>query len=135
MKNLFQIWSRVITFDCTWVLFAHGTCVVVPATSSDPRQAARDILRGCAGGASIGSVIRLTQLPGWVVTAPHPDVLTYVSPDDVGAAASDVTIAYYGSAALAADASELRILRAERANPRDFARAQGKPGEPSGRRA
>jgi len=62
-------------------------------------------------------------LPGWVVTACHPDVLTYVAPADVGAAASDVTIAYYGAAARAADARELRILRVERGRSRAFGRS------------
>jgi hypothetical protein len=119
MKNLVPIWNRIITFECTWVLFRHGTCVVVPAGSADPRQAARDILRDCADGQP-GTIVSLSTLPGWVVSASHPDVLTYVSPGDVGSAAADVTISYYAAAALAADIRELRIVHVESAQRRAF---------------
>ncbi len=122
MENLVHVFRRIISFDCTWVLFAHGSCVVVPASGAEPRRAARKILRESTDAFSVGSVIALTLLPGWVVTAPHPDVLTYVSPDDIGPAVSDVTIAYYGSAALGADARELRILHVESVQRRSFAK-------------
>src|SRR5688572_17686213 len=120
METLVHVFRRIITFDCTWVLFAHGSAVVLPTASDDARQAARKILRESTDAFSIGSVIALSVLPGWVVTAPHPDVLTYVSPDDVGQGAADVTVAYYGSAALGADARELRILSVERVQRRSF---------------
>ena len=128
MKNLIQIWSRIISFDCTWVLFAHGTSVVVPAGSEDPRQTARDILRDLGEVSGTGTVIGLAQLPGWVVTASHPDVLTYVGPADVGAAASNLTIAYYASAALVADAGELRVVHVERSRSQAFARSASPDG-------
>jgi hypothetical protein len=71
----------------------------------------------------VGSVITLATLPGWVVTAAHPDVLNYVGPADVGPAATDVTIAYYAAAALEADMRDLTVLHVERGHTREFAQS------------
>ena len=41
-------------------------------------------------------VIHLNDVPGWVVYGHHPDMLTYVSPEEAGEQASDLVIGMLG---------------------------------------
>jgi hypothetical protein len=59
------------------------------------------------------SVIKLEDDPGWVVTGHHPDMLNYVSPEEVGEAPSDVSVGLLGRSKRARDASELQIIHVE----------------------
>jgi hypothetical protein len=91
--HLVDTWRSIIAGDGkSWVVFEHGTCVVLsdPAAdpAADPADRAVEILREFgpvhAGTPSADfGTIHLEDTPGWVVTGHHPDVLTYVSPYDV----------------------------------------------------
>jgi hypothetical protein len=86
---LVETWRQIIVGDeKSWVLFNHGTCVVLVEPGDDLADRAVAVLRefgpvqpGCPA-ADFGTVT-LDSGPGWVVTGHHPDVLTYVSPDEV----------------------------------------------------
>jgi hypothetical protein len=89
VDELVDIWRKVIVGDGkSWVLFTHGTCVVVVDQTEDLAGRAVSVLREHgpvqpSGPAGDFSTIELDPLPGWVVTFDHPDVLTYVAPEDV----------------------------------------------------
>ena len=87
---LVDTWRQIIVGDeKSWVLFEHGTCVVLVDPADDLAAQAVAILRehgpvrAGSPSADFGTV-PLESVPGWVVTSHHPDILTYVSPDDVG---------------------------------------------------
>lgn len=84
-----EVWRRIIVGDHkSWVLFAHGTCVVLVEPADELGARAVELLRRygpvrAGGPAGDFGVIELDPGPGWVVTGHHPDVLTYVAPDEV----------------------------------------------------
>jgi hypothetical protein len=59
------------------------------------------------------SVVTLSSHPGWVVTCHHNDVLTYVAPEEVGEAPSDLVVGLLGRAKRNQDAEELHIIHVE----------------------
>lgn len=87
---LIDAWRRLLTDPGTsWVVFEHGTCVVLTAPGEDLAAQATEILAEFgpvhAGGPSGDfRVIEVKDTEGWVVTGHHPDVLTYVAPDEPG---------------------------------------------------
>ncbi|GIJ18996.1 hypothetical protein [Micromonospora gifhornensis] len=87
--DLAGTWRRIIEGDGkSWVVFAHGTCVVLP----DPG-------------------------PGWVVYGHHDDVLTYVGPDEISDS-SDLAIGLYGRHKRDRDGHELDVVHVEDKRPR-----------------
>ncbi|WP_433290566.1 hypothetical protein ACQP2F_23215 [Actinoplanes sp. CA-030573] len=88
--HLVDTWRSIIAGDGkSWVVFEHGTCVVfAEAGTGDLATRAVDVLREFGPvrtgtpAADFGT-ITLEETPGWVVTGHHPDVLTFVSPDEV----------------------------------------------------
>ena len=84
-----NVWRSIIVGDDkSWVLFRHGTCVVLPEAPGDPSRQALAVLqryRPVHPGTPSGDfeAVRLTDHPGWVVTYEHPDVLNYIHPDEV----------------------------------------------------
>lgn len=117
--SLVSVWRRIIVGEGkAWVLFSHGTCVIFGAAMADPAERALGIMREWGpvrAGASAGdfSVIGLHDDPGWVVTCHHPDVLTYVSPQDMGPEPSELEIGLFGRAQRQADAHELKVVHVE----------------------
>ncbi|GII45661.1 hypothetical protein Psi02_20850 [Planotetraspora silvatica] len=83
-----ETWRRLLDPAKSWVLFTHGTCVILMEPAGDLAQQATTILREY-GPVHVGSpagdfdVITLDDVPGWAVTGHHPDVLTYVAPDEL----------------------------------------------------
>jgi hypothetical protein len=59
------------------------------------------------------SVINLDDDPGWVVTSHHPDILTYVSPDEAAEQSNDLVIGLLGRSKRDMDAAELMIIHVE----------------------
>ena len=59
------------------------------------------------------SVITLDDDPGWVVTSHHPDILTYVSPDEVAEQRNDLVIGLLGRSKRDLDAAELMVIHVE----------------------
>jgi hypothetical protein len=109
-----QTWRSIIQGDeKSWVLFAHGTCVILMEPAADPAAQAVAILRKWGpvhAGSPAGdfSVIELSEHPGWVVTGHHPDVLTYVGPDEVDGDGTDLTVGVLGRSKRDRDAAEAR---------------------------
>ncbi|MFD7552511.1 hypothetical protein ACFV0R_30145 [Streptomyces sp. NPDC059578] len=101
----------------TWALFEHGTCVVLATASGDPAGRAAELLAQfgpVSAGSAAGDfgVIAPDTVEGWVVTGHHPDVLTYVAPQEV-AEPTELSIGLYGRTKRALDAVGLRIVHLE----------------------
>jgi hypothetical protein len=119
-------WRRIIVGeDKAWVLFSHGTCVIFTGfTGANLAEEALRIMRAWGpvhAGSSAGdfSVIGLDNDPGWVVTCHHPDVLTYVSPGDLGPDPSELEVGLFGRTQRQADTEELRVIHIEEGQRRD----------------
>lgn len=111
-------WRRIIIGEQkSWVLFAHGTCVILMSPEGDLAAQAREILRDygpvhAGSPAADFSVIDLDPLPGWIVTGHHPDVLTYVEDDDA-IEASELVIGLTGRSQRDLDGRELTVVHVE----------------------
>jgi hypothetical protein len=118
VEELVDTWRQVIVGEHkSWVLFASGTAVVLVDPADDLAGQAVGILREYGPvhpGSSAGdfATIDLTPAPGWVVTGHHPDVLTYVAPDEVSPV-SDVVVGLTGRAKRDRDARELTVVHVE----------------------
>lgn len=113
-----DIWQRLLADPHkSWVLFEHGTCVVLMAPDGEPADQAIGILRQF-GPAHAGSpagdfgVIDLEDAEGWVVTGDHNDVLTYVGPDEP-ADGSQIAVGLFGRAKRHRDGTELHVVHVE----------------------
>lgn len=115
---LIDVWRRLLIDPrASWVLFEHGTCVVLPAPAGDLAAQAEAVLREF-GPVYVGSpaadfsVITPNDVEGWVVTGHHPDVLTYVAPDELPEAA-DFAVGLQGRSQRDLDGTELRVVHVE----------------------
>lgn len=109
--------------DKPWVLFAHGTCVILV----DPEQ---DIVRQATAlieqwpvhaGSELGdfNVLTLTDVPGWVITCAHPDILTYLAPEEVEQEEPpEVVLGLQGRAKRDQDARERQIISVNTPTPK-----------------
>jgi hypothetical protein len=117
--ELIEAWRATIVGPTkSWVLFEHGTCVILTEPEDDLELQATDLLRDFGpvhAGSSAGDfgVITLTNGLGWAVTSHHNDILTFVGPDEVEAGSPDVTIGLFGRSKRGQDAAELRVLHVE----------------------
>jgi hypothetical protein len=113
-----EIWRRIIIGDHkSWVLFAHGTCVVLTEPAEDLAAQAVALLREYGpvrAGSPAGdfNVTTLKAAPGWVVTGHHPDVLTYVAPGEV-TEANDLTVGLTGRGKRDRDGHDLHVVHVE----------------------
>ena len=122
--NLIAIWRGIIQGDSkSWVLFEHGTCVILMQTEADLAAQATALLAEW-GPVQVGTdsadfdVIELANAPGWVVTCHHPDILVYVPVDDENTAGtSDVVIGLIGRSERDQDAKELKVIHIEDKRP------------------
>jgi hypothetical protein len=119
MTDCVEIWRRVIVGSGkTWVAFEHGTCVIFAKPPPDAVAAARALLREWGpvhAGTPAGDfqVVALANAPGWVVGGHHPDILTYVAPEAIGADASELMVGLLGRAQRDRDAEELNAIHVE----------------------
>lgn len=124
-QDLVGTWRRTIRGESkSWVVFAHGTCVVLPDPGPDVDLAAQaiDILREYGpvhAGSPAGDfgTITLDPGPGWVVYGHHNDVLTYVGPDEISDT-SDLAVGLYGRGKRDQDGRELEVVHVEDKRPR-----------------
>ena len=119
--SLIDTWRRIIVGEGkSWVLFEHGTCVILTSPVEDPAGAATALLKEW-GPVVVGTpagdfnVIALQEDPGWVVTSHHRDILTYVGTDEFeeGATPDHMIIGLIGRAKRGQDAEELQIIHTE----------------------
>jgi hypothetical protein len=123
MNPLVEVWRSLIAEpEKSWVLFKHGTCVMLPQPAADLRAQASELMEEWGRvfpGTSAGdfSVSELVAAPGWVVTSHHKDILTYVSREEVGDGASEVFIGLLGRSRRDQDAQELEVIHVEDRRP------------------
>ncbi|MFE3852549.1 hypothetical protein ACFXPN_15555 [Streptomyces griseorubiginosus] len=117
-EMVIDVWQRLLADPHkSWVLFEHGTCVVLPAPEGDLAEQATDLLKqfGPAhAGSSAGDfgVIDPEGVEGWVVTGHHNDVLTYVGPDEPQDE-SQIAVGLLGRSKRHRDGTELRVVHVE----------------------
>ncbi|AWI32995.1 hypothetical protein [Streptomyces tirandamycinicus] len=117
-ETLTDAWRRLLADPHkSWVLFEHGTCVVLAAPEGALAEQATDLLStfGPAhAGSSAGDfgVIDLEDVEGWVVTGHHDDVLTYVGPDEPQDH-SHFTVGLFGRSKRHRDGTELHVVHVE----------------------
>ncbi|MFE1437413.1 hypothetical protein [Streptomyces sp. NPDC058739] len=118
IEKLIDVWQRLLTDPRkSWVLFEHGTCVVLTAPDGDLAVQATGILKkfGPAhAGSSAGDfgVIDVTDADGWVVTGHHQDVLTYVAQEEPSGQ-DNLAVGLYGRSKRHQDGTELRVVHVE----------------------
>ncbi len=89
LKSLVRVWRTIlIGAHKSWVLFEHGTCVILPNPSAEvdlagAAQAVVEVYGPVVPNSSATefSVIPLADVAGWVVTGHHPDILNYIPPE------------------------------------------------------
>lgn len=120
VMDFVEAWRRTIIGDGkSWVVFSHGTCVVLvnPHPDADLASEAIEILRQY-GPVHIGSpaadfgTITLDSGLGFVVYGHHKDVLTFVRPDEVDKP-QDLTIGLFGRHKRDQDARHLQVIHVE----------------------
>ncbi|MFC9602802.1 hypothetical protein ACFTTN_04980 [Streptomyces niveus] len=115
---LIDVWQRLLADPRkSWVLFEHGTCVVLTAPDGELAEQATDLLKkfGPAhAGSSAGDfgVIDLKDVEGWVVTGHHDDVLTYVALDEPQDQ-SQIAVGLFGRLKRHRDGTELHVVHVE----------------------
>ena len=89
VDQLIAAWRKINTVDGPpWVLFENGTCVRLARPEADVFVQARALLREWGPvypGTSAGdfNVVRAAEVPGWLVTCHHPDIITFVADYDL----------------------------------------------------
>ncbi|NNG84190.1 hypothetical protein [Streptomyces cacaoi] len=117
-ETLRDIWQRLLADPHkSWVLFEHGTCVVLTAPEGELAEQATGILREFGpvhAGSSAGDfgMIDPEDVEGWVVTGQHNDVLTYVGPDEPGDR-SQIAVGLCGRSKRHRDGTELNVVHVE----------------------
>jgi len=113
-----DVWQRLLADPRkSWVLFEHGTCVVLTAPDGELAEQATEILkefRPAHAGSSPGDfrVIDLKDDEGWVVAGHHNDVLTYVGPGEP-VDESEIAVGLFGRSKRHRDGTELHVVHVE----------------------
>lgn len=102
----------------SWVLFEHGTCVILMEPEVDLAAQAVALLQQYGpvhAGSSFGDfgMIKLKDGRGWVVTCHHSDILTFVGADEAGPDASEMVVGLLGRSKRAQDAEDVRVMHVE----------------------
>lgn len=117
-EELTDVWQRLLADpQKSWVLFEHGTCVVLTAPDGELAEQATEILKEFGpshAGSPAGDfgVIDLKDADGWVVTGHHNDVLTYVGPAEPHDP-SHLAVGVFGRAKRHRDGTELHVVHVE----------------------
>ncbi|MDQ0990538.1 hypothetical protein [Streptomyces sp. V3I7] len=117
-ETLVDVWQRLLTDPHkSWVLFEHGTCVVLTAPDRDLAEQATEILREFGpvrAGSAAGDfgVIDVKDADGWVVTGHHQDVLSYVAPDEPSGP-ENFAVGMCGRSKRHRDGTELHVVHVE----------------------
>jgi hypothetical protein len=105
-----KVWKRILKKGKKFVLFSNDTIVV-----TDSEDRAKDLMKkfgpACPGTASADfSVTNLGIVDGWVVMYNRPEILTYVSPDEVKEGAFDMMVGLIGRTKREKDGEELKVI-------------------------
>ncbi len=116
---LVDVWRQIIIgSQKSWVLFSHGTCVILTHPEQDIAAQATAIMKQWGpvhAGSSAGDfdTITLSQYPGWVVTGHHQDMLNYVSPDELRKTPTDVMVGLLGRSKRNQDGEDPQVVHVE----------------------
>ena len=115
-----EVLRRVIKNpELSWVLFQHGTCVLVPEPAADLAMQATETLKEDGpvhAGSALGdfATLVLAKNMGWGVTSHREEIFTLVGPGELsGAAANSLSIGLLGRSKRSQDASELTVIHVE----------------------
>ncbi|TQK95850.1 hypothetical protein FB563_0770 [Streptomyces puniciscabiei] len=121
-ETLIDAWRRLLAGSGKpWVLFEHGTCVVLEEAGGGLADRATEILRAygpvhVGGPAGDFRVLELKNGEGWLVTGHHPDVVTFVPLDD-SADPSHLAVGILGRSRRDRDGTELHVVHVEDDRP------------------
>ncbi|WP_240529822.1 hypothetical protein [Streptomyces mangrovisoli] len=117
-ETLIAAWRQLLDGSGkSWVLYEHGTCVVLEHPTADPTEQADAILREFGPvqvDTSAGDfrVLELKNGEGWLVTGHHPDVVTYVALDECEDQ-SHLAVGIHGRTKRDLDGTELHAVHVE----------------------
>ncbi|WP_225808266.1 hypothetical protein [Streptomyces spinosus] len=117
-ETLIDAWRRLLAGSGKpWVLFEHGTCVVLEEPGGVPADRATAILREY-GPVSVGGpagdfrVLELDNGEGWLVTGHHPDVVTFVALEE-SEDPSHLAVGILGRSRRDRDGRELHVVHVD----------------------
>jgi len=104
--------------DRRWVLFEHGTVVVVTDETVDEPAAFAKLKLASDGKVAPGTAagdfsVSAVGDEGWIVGSHDPDIFTFVPATDVEPGSSDVAVGLAGRTARGADADGQNVLVAD----------------------
>lgn len=117
--DLINIYKKIITDpSMSWVLFKHGTCVMLLNPAKDLQSQAVRILKEhgqVIAGTPSGDfeVTKIPEINGWVVTGDCPGVMMFVSEKETGGKRSDFDIGMIGRSKREHDSKELEVVHVE----------------------
>lgn len=120
IAQLVNLWRSIIRGDKkSWVMFEHGTCLILMQPEEDLAEQARRVMAKW-GPVAVGTTsadfntLKLIDQPGWVVSGHHPDMLNYVSPAELGSEdAPSYVVGLIGRSHRDEDARSLHIVHIE----------------------
>ncbi|MEU9480884.1 hypothetical protein [Streptomyces sp. NPDC048191] len=117
-ETLIDAWRRLLAGSGKpWVLFEHGTCVVLEEPGAGLADRATGILREY-GPVSVGGpagdfrVLELNNGEGWLVTCHHPDVVTFVALEE-SEDTSHLAVGIHGRSKRDQDGRHLHVVHVE----------------------
>ncbi|MFB7505362.1 hypothetical protein [Streptomyces broussonetiae] len=121
-ETLIDAWRRLLAGSGKpWVLFEHGTCVVLEEPESDLADRATEILReygpvSVSGPSGDFRVLELKNDEGWLVTGHHPDVVTFVALEE-SEDPSHLAVGIHGRAKRDQDGRHPHVVHVEDVRP------------------
>lgn len=121
IEHRINLWRTIIRGDQkSWVLFEHGTCLILMQPEADLVAQAQQIMStwGTVIAGSAAADFNVLSLPdppwGWIVAGHHPDMLNYVSPVDfIDSNPSHLKIGLSGRENRDLDAHSLKVVHIE----------------------
>lgn len=110
-RELIATWRALLDDSYTsWVLFRHGTCVVLDAPDDEPAARAAALLRnyGPVQAGTDSADFNVVPAPGGrLVTCYRPEILVFAGEDEAPPGEDDLLVGLAGRARRARDAAEL----------------------------
>lgn len=117
--DLVKIYKKIIIDPSTcWVLFKHGTCVMLTKPGKDIRAQAINILKehgSVMPGTPSGDfeVTKIPDLKGWVIIGDSPGIIMYVPMEEICNNKSDFELGMIGRTKRELDGKELKVIYSE----------------------
>lgn len=115
---LVQAWREAGDAGAPWVVFEHGTRVIVAAGGGDPAAQAIALLEQY-GAVQFGTdsadfnVLTPEHGRGWIVTSYRPEIATYVSREEAEPYTDEITVGLMGRSKRGRDAESRRVVHVE----------------------